>query len=135
MTTHPDITTDELERLAAQITQGQWIAEEGANSHCFDISIYSESGGSVAFSDEVNGQAIAILPALLRELIARRKADEWQRAALESALDALVDAKKDWWREAAPQWNMSDFLNWATVQKMTAAISAIRATAGDRHDD
>ena len=42
-------------------------------------------------------------------------------------LGALVDAKKDWWREAAPQWDMADFLEWATVQKMTVAISAIRA--------
>ena len=44
------------------------------------------------------------------------------------------DAKKDWWREAAPQWNMADFLEWATVRKMTVAISAIRAATPTRAD-
>ena len=63
----------------------------------------------------------------IREVLDRREADERQRNALALALDALVDAKKDWWREAAPQWNMADFLEWATVRKMTVAISAIRA--------
>ena len=63
----------------------------------------------------------------IREGLDRREADERQRNALALALDALVDAKKDWWREAAPQWNMADFLEWATVRKMTVAISAIRA--------
>ena len=63
----------------------------------------------------------------IREALDRREADERQRNALALALDALVDAKKDWWREAAPQWNMADFLEWATVRKMTVAISAIRA--------
>ena len=63
----------------------------------------------------------------IREVLDRREADERQRNALALALDALVDAKKDWWREAAPQWNMADFLEWATVRKMTVAISTIRA--------
>ena len=70
----------------------------------------------------------------IREVLDRREADERQRNALALALDALVDAKKDWWREAAPQWNMADFLEWATVRKMTVAISAIRAATPTRAD-
>ena len=82
----------------------------------------------------------ATMVAMLKEYLARlegldrREADERQRNALALALDALVDAKKDWWREAAPQWNMADFLEWATGRKMTVAISAIRAATPTRAD-
>lgn len=100
-----DLTTDALKRLAGEL-------EVEARHH-------RHGDGLAALFWNARSAVLG--------LIERREADERQRNALALALDALVDAKKDWWREAAPQWNMADFLEWATVRKMTVAISAIRA--------
>ena len=95
--THPDIPTDELERLAAQITPGPWAAfYEHPQNACAEVlsnhmNIATCFGGDDPCDRpaegepwpnqprrDANARAIAHLPALLRELIARRKADEWQ---------------------------------------------------------
>lgn len=125
-------STEDLARLAKAITPGPWrrnlentVCNQIDGEHhaiCTDQFCYAPED-----QQDANVEAILLMPALIREVLDRREADERQRNALALALDALVDAKKDWWREAAPQWNMVDFLEWATVRKMTVAISAIRA--------
>lgn len=96
MTNHT-ITTDELERLAEHITEGPWAAfSEHPLNACAEVrkghtNIATCYGGddpcdSPAEGEpwpnqprrDANARLIAMAPALLRELIARRKADEWQ---------------------------------------------------------
>lgn len=64
--------TEELERLAASITQGPWKIHKCLCGHpsCAQFTISTQ--GSVGF-DEADAQAIALLPELLTENIHLRK--------------------------------------------------------------
>ena len=78
-----DLTTDALKRLAAEITSGPWRV-----GPVDDTRVEDADGNEVAQIDgdynatdtwplmEANARAIALVPALLRELIERREADE-----------------------------------------------------------
>ncbi len=80
-----DLTTDALKRLAKAITPGPWRV-----GPVDDTRVEDADGNEVAQIDgdynqpetwplmEANAEAIALLPALLRELIERREADGWR---------------------------------------------------------
>ena len=53
------------------------------------------------------------------------------QGALHEAKAALIEVKREMWREAQPKWTMADFLNWAIVQQITSAIARARAALGD----
>ena len=147
MTTHPDIPTDDLERLAAQITPDWCIYSEldvGLPPTLF-AGIPGESGfGPIEPLLGHDLTLASIAPALLRELIARRKADEWQpthrhvkrgteyrevaRGKLQTdtpltdyaELVAYHDHDGNWWFRAPSEFDDGRFTT---------------LTAGDSHDD
>ena len=140
MTTHPNIPTDELERLAEQIKEIVWHAFPDVKAGASICTTYLRNA-EVA---DANARLIAIAPALLRELIARRKADEWQpthrhvkrgteyrevaRGKLQTdtpltdyaELVAYHDHDGNWWFRAPSEFDDGRFTT---------------LTAGDIHDD
>lgn len=101
--THPEIPTDELERLAAEITPGPWVTDE--NGQILSQTKWFEGGvehtdfrypniiGQITdnWDQSANARAIALVPALLRELIERREADERPALCASGQVRALAD--------------------------------------------
>ncbi|MBB4628099.1 hypothetical protein [Paracoccus denitrificans] len=104
------IDTAELERLAASITPGEWRVEAGTTlvwgscdaddtsdrgmgypvSECRIAPISSWAKGPDANEGEANARAIALVPALICEVLARRKAEAGMRALLLAGCDLLA---------------------------------------------
>lgn len=99
------IDTAELERLAAEITPGEWrhfmgdICADlqgddtvicGMNKSCGARSSDYYSYKATNPTAQANARAIALLPALLREVLARRKAEAGMRALLRAGCDLLA---------------------------------------------
>lgn len=86
------IDTAELERLAASITPGPWnssihgnqvLTGDSWNTICEirvrkDFSAAQWEDGRGSSDPTANARAIALVPALIREVLARRKAEAWQ---------------------------------------------------------
>lgn len=160
---HLGISTYALERLAEQITQGNWRVElTHPLNACADVraeymAITTCFGGDKGIETpqkgepwphqprrDANASAIALIPEMLRELIARRKADEWQpthrhvkrgteyrevaRGKLQTdnpltdyaELVAYHDHDGNWWFRAPSEFDDGRFTT---------------LTAGDSHDD
>lgn len=109
MTTHPDIPTDELERLAEQITEGPWAAfSEHPLNACAEVrkghtNIATCYGGddpcdSPAKGEpwpnqprrDANARAIALVPALIRKSIEDDATIKAMRALLRAGCDLLA---------------------------------------------
>lgn len=86
------IDTAELERLAASITPGPWnssihgnqvLTGDSWNTICEirvrkDFSAAQWEDGRGSSDPTANARAIALVPALIREVLAHRKAEAWQ---------------------------------------------------------
>lgn len=75
------------------------------------------------------GSETALMDQAAAALIAQDAELRRLREALAEAKETLVEVKREMWRNASGHWTLSDFLNWAIVQRITAAISAARADA------
>lgn len=84
-TTETKPTLADLERLLSEITPGPWMVLPRANSHCFDERIEGKNLDCVAFANSPNARAIAMLPDLLAEVIATRRAAELDESDLDEA--------------------------------------------------
>lgn len=120
-------------------TPGKWEITDSSNGS--EISGPQFVIGYVIGDDEddkVDAALIAAAPAL-RETVAAltdlADAQAQENARLQGALHeakaALIEVKREMWREAQPKWTMADFLNWAIVQQITSAIARARAALGD----
>ena len=96
---------------------------------------------------EANAEAVALVPTLLRELIARRKADEWQTISTapkdgtrvlayyeadDGVYDVCWDDALGWVSHDYEITNFmqSDFTAWRPLPSPPSTL-----TAGDSHDD
>lgn len=78
------IDTAELERLAAEITPGPWAVDSEDQGAAWGMAYSVHAAGNIldeiadSVSSEANARAIALAPALIREVLAHRKAEAWQ---------------------------------------------------------
>ena len=80
------IDTAELERLAADMTPGPWAVDSEYQGAAWGIEYSVHVAGNIldeiadSVSSEANARAIALVPALIREVLAYRKAEAGMRA-------------------------------------------------------
>jgi hypothetical protein len=89
------IDTAELERLAADMTPGPWAVDSEDQGAAWGTAYSVHVAGNIldeiadSVSSEVNARAIALVPALIREVLAHRKAEAGMRALLLAGCDLL----------------------------------------------
>ncbi|WP_156933654.1 hypothetical protein [Paracoccus sp. J39] len=99
-----DVTTEELKRLAASITPGPWnssihgtqvLTGDSWNTICEirvrkDFSAAQWEDGRGSSDPTANARAIALVPALIREVLAHRKAEAGMRALLRAGCELMA---------------------------------------------
>ncbi|RDD69250.1 hypothetical protein [Paracoccus versutus] len=87
--------TAELGRLAAAITPGPWSVDSEDQGAAWGTAYSVHVAGNIldeiadSVSSEANASAIALVPELIREVIAHRKAEAGMRALLLAGCDLL----------------------------------------------
>lgn len=105
-----DLTTDTLKRLAESITPGPWnssihgsqvLTGDSWNTICEirvrkDFSAAQWEDGRGSSDPTANARAIALVPALIREVLAHRKAEAWQpiETISRAAQDVLAERQR-----------------------------------------
>ena len=89
-------STEDLARLAKAITPGPWrrnlentVCNQIDGDHhaiCTDQFCYAPEN-----QQDANAEAIALMPALIREVLDRRGDEAWMRALLRTGCDLLAD--------------------------------------------
>ena len=90
------IDTADLERLAADMTPGPWAVDSEDQGAAWGTAYSVHVAGNIldeiadSVSGEANARAIALLPALICEVLAHRKAEAGMRALLRAGCDLLA---------------------------------------------
>ena len=117
-------------------TKGPWFAESGHVQQNGQL-YWQVTDGSDAIvqnqfcwcqgNHDANARRIASVPDLEDALIEQAETIKRLTEALVDAQDAMIEVKREMWRDASARWTMADFLGWAIIQKISSAIQKSRA--------
>lgn len=146
MTTHPNTPTDEMERLAEQITPGPW-SRNAENAFCNQIDGERDAICTDQFcyspkdQQDANARAIALVPDLLRKSIEDDATIKAMRALLLAGCDLLA-IESECLREGISIGGVmspgpEDAHTVEAIREIEGWIASATATltAGDSHDD